>query len=85
MIIQGEHCGVLVRGLRHFLRDRVTWWDVRVTERRRGGKWVYLDRDLVVPSTDLTVVIEPVDEKAANQSEAYKMREFSRADYFKKG
>ncbi|KAK0462668.1 uncharacterized protein EV420DRAFT_1477359 [Desarmillaria tabescens] len=84
VIIRGEHCGVLVRGLRYFRHNDVTWWDVRVTERKKEGRWVYLNVELQVPYTDLNLVVEPTSEKVANQAEAYKMREFSRADYFKK-
>ncbi|KAK0439743.1 uncharacterized protein EV420DRAFT_1486193 [Desarmillaria tabescens] len=84
VIIRGEHCGVLVRGLHYFRRNDVTWWDVRVTEWKKEGRWVYLNIELQVPYTDLNLVVEPTSEKVANQAEAYKMWEFSRADYFKK-
>ncbi|KAK0491926.1 hypothetical protein EDD18DRAFT_1109340 [Armillaria luteobubalina] len=54
-------------------------------ERRSGNSWVYLDMELEIKSTDLTIVVEPTLDKEINRSDAYKMREFSRVDYFKKG
>ncbi|KAK0488350.1 hypothetical protein EDD18DRAFT_1110321 [Armillaria luteobubalina] len=85
VIIRGQHCGLLVRGVRYYRHGIATWWVVRVTERRSGNSWVYLDTELEIESTDLTIVVEPTLDKEINRSDTYKMREFSRVDYFKKG